>query len=80
MRSKPKTSRKPKATEPVNAFFVELSSLHSRTTANAKLRRGLLSKGLAELDKNTGELQTRALFLMDEIEGSFRIIRRKLGS
>ena len=78
MSSKPTTSRRPKATEPVNAFLLELSILHERTTALAKLRRGVLSKRLSELDKNTGELRTKLLLLMDEIEASFRIIRRKL--
>jgi hypothetical protein len=76
--TKQTTSRRPKATEPVNAFLLELSILHERTTAIAKLRRGVLSRRLAELDKNTGELRTKLLLLMDEIEASFRMIRRKL--
>ena len=80
MSIKPTTSRGPRAVEPARTFLAELSILHERTTAVAKLRRGVLSKRLAELDKNTGELGAKLLLLMDEIDASFRIIRRKLGS
>ena len=80
MSIKPTTSRGPRAVEPAETFLAELSILHERTTAIAKLRRGVLSKRLAELDKNTGELRAKLLLLMDEIDASFRIIRRKLGS
>ena len=76
---KPTTSQSPSANELVNAFLAELSILRVRAMAVAKLRRGTIVKGLAELDSNTGELQAKVLRLMDEIETSFRIIRRKLG-
>lgn len=78
MSIKPTTSRGPRAVEPAGTFLAALSILHERTTAVAKLGRGVLSKRLAELDKNTGELEAKLLLLMDEIEASFRPIRRKL--
>lgn len=80
MSTKPTKSRGPKAVEPAEVFLAELSVLHSRTRAVARLRSGVLVKRLAELDKNAGELQAKVLTLMDQIEASFRIIRRKLGS
>lgn len=78
MSTKPSTSRGTKAVEPVEVFLAELSVLHVRTRAIARLRSGVLVKRLAELDNNTGELQEKVLALMDQIEASFRIIRRKL--
>ena len=80
MSTKPTTSRGPRAVEPAETFLAELSVLHSRTTVIARLRSGVLVKRLAKLDKNTGELQAKVLTLMDQIQASFRIIRRKLGS
>ena len=80
MSTKPTTSQNSKAAEPMNAFLVELSVLQVRTEAIARLRSGALVKRLAELDKNSGELRAKVLNLMNQIEGSFRIIRRKLGS
>lgn len=80
MSTKPTTSRGPRAVEPVEAFLAELSVLHSRTRVIARLRNGVFAKRLAALDKNTGELQAKVLNLMDQIDASFRIIRRKLGS
>ena len=78
MSTKPTTSRDPKAVDPAEMFLAELSVLHVRTRAIARLRSGVLVKRLAELDNNTGELQAKVLALMDQIEASFRIIRRKL--
>ena len=80
MSTKPTTSQNSKAAEPVNAFLVELSVLQVRTEAIARLRSGALVKRLAELDKNSGELRAKVLNLMNQIEVSFRVIRRKLGS
>lgn len=78
MSTKTTAPRRPDANELMDAFILELSILHQRTNAVARLRSGVLAKRLAELDKNTGELQTKVLLLMDHIEHSFRIIRRKL--
>jgi hypothetical protein len=78
--TKPTTSQNSKAAEPVNAFLVELSVLQVRTEAIARLRSGVLVKQLSGLDKNSGELRAKVLNLMNQIEASFRIIRRKLGS
>lgn len=72
------TSRSPTSVEPGDAFLSELSILSVRAKAVADLRHEALVKGLARLDKNTGELQAKVLLLMDEIEASFLIIRRKL--
>ena len=80
MRTKPTTSRSREAIEPAEDFLAQLSLLCVSTTAIAKLRSGVLVKRLAKLDKNAGELPSKVLALMDEIEASFRIIRRKLGS
>jgi hypothetical protein len=70
--------RRPDANEPMDAFLRELSILHRRANAVARLRSGVLAKRLAQSDENTGELQAKVLLLMDHIEHSFRIIRRKL--
>ena len=73
-------SRRPDVNEPVDAFLRQLSILHERTNAVAKLRSGVLAKRLAEMDKNTGELRAKVLLMMDQIEASFQTIRRKLQS
>lgn len=78
MSIRPPTPRRTKAEELRDSFFAQLSALSVGAKAIAKLPRGTLAKRLARLDKNGDELQTRMLKLMDEIEVSFRIIRRKL--
>lgn len=75
---KPTTAGSPTADEVMTSFLAELSILRVRATAVAKLRRGALVEGLAGLDENGAQLQVKVLHLMDEIEASFRIIRRKL--
>lgn len=79
MSTKPSASRSRKAGEQVEAFLAELSVLHLSTTVIARLRSGVFVKRLADQDKNAGQLQTKILRLMDEVDASFRIIRRKLG-
>jgi hypothetical protein len=77
---KPTTSGSPTADELMTSFLAELSILRVRVKAVAKLRRETLVEGLAGLDEKGGQLQVKALQLMDEIEANFRIIRRKLAS
>lgn len=61
-----------------DSFLAQLSALSVSATAIAKLPRGTLAKRIARLDGNGDMLQTRVLQLMDKIEASFRIIRRRL--
>jgi len=75
---KASTSQNPSSNEPRDAFLSELSIFSVQTEAVAKLRRGVLVKSLAKLDGNTGKLEAKVQLLMDEIEASFLIIRRKL--
>jgi hypothetical protein len=75
---KASTSQNPSSNEPRDAFLSELSILSVQTKAVAKLRPGVFVKSLAELDGNTGKLEAKVQLLMDEIEASFLIIRRKL--
>jgi len=62
----------------MDTFLRDLSILHRRTNAVAKLRSGVLAKRIAESDEDTSELQARVFLLMGRVEHSFRIIRRKL--
>jgi hypothetical protein len=75
---KASTSQNPSSNEPRDAFLSELSILSVQTKAVANLRPGVFVKSLAELDGNTGKLEAKVQLLMDEIEASFLIIRRKL--
>lgn len=78
MSIRPPTPGSSKSEELPESFFAQLSALTVSATAIAKLPRGTLAKRIARLEKNGDELQTKLLRLMDEIEASFRIIRRKL--
>ena len=77
---KPRTSRSTKAKASTEAFVAELSMLRLRTNAIVRLRRGAFAKHFEKLDKNLGESQAEVLALMNQIEASFRMIRRKLMS
>ena len=62
------------------AFVLEIADLSARAASVLKLGRQGILNGLIELDDGTGDLQRRILVLMDDVEGSFRTIRRKLGA
>lgn len=61
-------------------FVQEIADLSARVDSVLKLGRQGILNGLIELDDGTGDLQRRILVLMDDVEGSFRTIRRKLGA
>jgi hypothetical protein len=75
---RPPTPRSTEAEKLRDSFLAQLSALSVSATAIAKLPHGTLAKRIAGLDKSGDELQIRLLWLMDEIEASFRIIRQKL--
>jgi hypothetical protein len=75
---RPPTPRSRKTEELRDSFLAQLSALSVSAKAIAKFPRGMLAKRLAMLDKSGDEWQTSVLHLMDDIEASFRIIRRKL--
>ena len=61
-----------------SAFVAALAALSANAAKVAALGGQKILRGLAELDPNSGELQEKVMLLMDEIEASFRRIRRKL--
>lgn len=67
--------------ETATVDFVQ-AVIHLRDSASlvVELGRHGMRKGLIELDDGTGDLQRRILVLMDDVESSFRTIRRKLGA
>lgn len=77
---KPKTPKDLTSGELTEAFLAELDILSVRVDAVASLRRGAVARYLAEQDRNPGDLSAKVLNLMDDIDASFQIIRRKLGS
>lgn len=58
-------------------FVQALVSLRDRADTVVWLGRQGIRRGIAELD-DSGDLQRRMLFLMNDIEGSFRTIRQKM--
>lgn len=67
--------------ETAMADFVQAVN-HLRQSASlvVKLGRQEFRNGIGELDDGSGDLERRILVLMDDIESSFRTIRRKLSS
>ena len=76
--TKKTTARRLGANELMDAFLTELSTLSKAATAVVKLRRESIIKGLAELEGSAGQSPAKVLHLMDQIEASLLIIRRKL--
>ena len=60
------------------AFVVALSALRASAGEVAALGGRNIVRGLAELGDDSGELLAKMMVRMDEIEASFRVIRRKL--
>jgi hypothetical protein len=78
MRTTNEASQKAGANELMDEFMTELSVLSDTAKAVGDLRRASIVKGLAELDGSAAELPDKVLHLMDQVEASFLIIRRKL--
>ena len=61
-------------------FVTEVADLSARAASVLKLGRQGILDGLVELDDGTGDLPRKVLVLMDDVQSSFRTIRRKLGA
>lgn len=79
-----RSTRTPTGAEPhetATAEFVRaVNHLRDRSSVVVKLGRQGFRNGIVDLDGGSGDLERKILVLMDDIESSFRTIRRKLGA
>lgn len=67
--------------ETATAEFVRaVNHLRDRSSVVVKLGRQGIRNGIVDLDGGSGDLERKILVLMDDIESSFRTIRRNLGA
>jgi hypothetical protein len=79
-----RSTRTPNGSKPHESatadFTRAVSDLRDRASAVVKLGRQGIRSGIVELDRGSGDLERKILVLMDDIESSFRTIRRRLGA